>query len=225
MHSLDRLCACGCGRPVPPDAPAKRIWASDACRQRGHRNREKGRAVTRAASVAAAVAHRGGHNLHQLLDLAHREAQRRPGSVVLRAAGRLVVLTAEDLKQLSPAPATAPASELAEQIQRVIQSWSAVRRDGETVKLATRIAPSRAVVAEAEHEFQRLEALGLGAQPRPARLVVPAELLALRERLEDLVRWPLLQEGQVHLIPHDVLKELIGAVDHALPAPDQYRNS
>lgn len=99
-RTSSRLCACGCGHAIAASAPPKRIWASDACRQRGHRGREKVRAATRSASVAAAVAARGDPDLGALLDVAAREARRRPGSVMLRVAGRLVALSAEQLDQL-----------------------------------------------------------------------------------------------------------------------------
>ena len=96
-----RLCACGCGRAIPLEASAKRIWATGACRQRGHRGREATRARTRRASVQAAVEHRGPLDLAELLDVAQREARARPGSVMLRVAGRLVVLSADELAQLA----------------------------------------------------------------------------------------------------------------------------
>lgn len=96
-----RLCACGCARPIPADAHGKRLYASAACRQRGHRGRETQRARARRASVQAAVEHRGPLDLAALLDVAELEARRRPGTVLLRLAGRLVVLTADELAQLA----------------------------------------------------------------------------------------------------------------------------
>lgn len=217
MTSTVRLCACGCGRALPSNAPRRRVWASKACKQRGYRRVEQRRADDRAASVAAAVAHRGPLNVGELLELARREARRKPGSVVLRVAGRLVTLSVEDLEQLAGGPPKGFGAELAEQIQRVIQSWAVMRREGETVKLATRIAPLRSVVSATDQEIARLAVLSAGEQPRPARPVVPAELLALRQRLEDLARWPLLEEGGLHLIPHEVFEELINSLDRALP--------
>ena len=61
---------------MPADASARRVWATDACRQRGHRGRETQR------------------------------ARARPGSIVLRVAGRLVgggEVPALTLPELAPA--------------------------------------------------------------------------------------------------------------------------
>jgi len=188
---------------------------------------EKRRAEDRAASVAAAVEHRGALDLGELLRLATREARQRPGSVVLRVARRLIVLAAADLERLEKLERLEPMRSeagharaltevdqaVADQIERVIQSWAAVRADGDTRPLATRIAPSRSVVEAAERETAQLAELMAGRVPPPRREIVPAELLALREKLSDLLRWPILEESQTHLIPHDVLMTLVHSLE------------
>ena len=101
MSDSPRRCACGCGRDLPRDASAKRVWASDACRQRGHRGRQLERARARRASVEAAVERRDPRDLAALLEVAQQEALRRPGSVLLRVSGRLIALSAEELVVLA----------------------------------------------------------------------------------------------------------------------------
>ncbi len=94
----DRLCACGCGRPLPPEADLRRRYArGNACRQRAHRGRTVERQQAAAGSLAAAVARR---DLADVLQAAITAANQRPGSVMLRVAGRLYALDAGELGEL-----------------------------------------------------------------------------------------------------------------------------
>lgn len=85
-------CACGCGELVEPSG--RRRFASDACRQRGHRKRQ----VRARREVREAVAQRG--DLESLLERAAQQARERPGSVVLRVDRRLRLLEAGELAAL-----------------------------------------------------------------------------------------------------------------------------
>lgn len=94
----DRVCACGCGRPLPPEAGSRRRYArGNACRQRAHRGRAVARRQAAAQHLATALEDR---DLRQLLDLAHEAALARPGSVLLRVSGRLTTLSAAELGRL-----------------------------------------------------------------------------------------------------------------------------
>lgn len=98
MRDASKLCACGCGRPLPPDADPRRRYArGNACRQRAHRGRAGARRHAAADNLAAALQER---DLLTVLDAAHEAARQRPGSVVLRVSGRLTALGGDELAEL-----------------------------------------------------------------------------------------------------------------------------
>lgn len=95
--AIHPTCACGCQRPLPPEAAGRRRYASDACRQRGHRGRTAQRRRAADQSLTAALS---GRDLVSLLEAAHQAALQRPGSVLLRVSGRLTTLSAAELGEL-----------------------------------------------------------------------------------------------------------------------------
>lgn len=120
-----------------------------------------------------------------------------------------------------PAATSSPSLALVEQVGRVAASFLALRQQG-TIGLHGRIAPRLELVDLVQAEIARLVELA-GGRPAPAASsVTPAELVGLRERAEDLLRWPALEAGVV-LVPRDQLEALLEAVRALLPPPTPAR--
>lgn len=188
-------CACGCGRLVTPSG--RRRFASDACRQRGHQQRQ-GRARR---EVAVAAETRG--DLVALLALAEQHATTRPGSVVLRVAGRLHALDAGELRELldrargpDARPVPAPASMSPETAPpppmltpASAQVLQALADQVERMRLAARASSDCAGMSEAQIDglYKALSISNdrtcqyIGDLPRLV-LVELAELLAAHQR-------------------------------------------